>query len=475
MGNRPFIAYVRRNDVFHRGILLMGVYRWYLLFSLIIYSTFSLASVPSVSDKPTSQQCLARPELTATTMTHSWNVGSSYYAYHQGCEYVDSTSNSSFICITIAPDGYYCNWKTTGKVEPDSGDGDSGGDTGDTGGDFTPPTEPDNPGVTPPVNPPVKPPVNPDSSSLTQLYDQYIKCNTQLSSYPKPDYDNYNPSVDYEYNAQVRQCNTVYDRMTSLVISSTVNAGSDDNHDFITGDGSGHFYKCRRNTSSPQEWADKGLFYPGPVVGRQMFKNSEREIGFNCHMVHDDVDNTDKNSCDWHLNFNFSHSDGSGNSFCNTVYSSFLLSGAGGGSHEGSCPSGSFNVPGHGCSVIQCPAGFHPVAGTTSSYFFTCEPDTGSSGDDTGSGDDSGPGLSTPSLDVPDLTLAPLWNIWPSARDFKLTLPAAQCPVFNIEVFGTNHKIDTFCTLITPDIIALIRTICILTASVFSFIIVLRS
>ncbi|ECU5463644.1 hypothetical protein APM95_21645 [Salmonella enterica subsp. enterica serovar Muenchen] len=125
--------------------------------------------------------------------------------------------------------------------------------------------------------------------------------------------------------------------------------------------------------------------------------------------------------------------------------------------------------------TIQCPAGSHPVAGATSSDAPTCETDTGSSGGDTGSGDDSGPGLSTPSLDVPDLTLAPLWNIWPSARDFKLTLPAAQCPVFNIEVFGTTHKIDTFCTLFTPDIIAIIRAICILTASIISFVIVLRS
>ncbi|ECI9605137.1 hypothetical protein FLL37_27460, partial [Salmonella enterica] len=122
----------------------MGFYRWYLLFSLIVYSALSCASVPSASDKPTSLQCLARPELTSTTMTHSWQVGDSHYAYYQGCEYVDSTSTSSFICITIGADGYYCNWKTTGNVEPsdggdtgdtggDTGGGDSGGDTGDTG------------------------------------------------------------------------------------------------------------------------------------------------------------------------------------------------------------------------------------------------------------------------------------------------------------------------------------------------------
>lgn len=80
-----------------------------------------------------------------------------------------------------------------------------------------------------------------------------------------------------------------------------------------------------------------------------------------------------------------------------------------------------------------------------------------------------------PSLDIPELSLSPLWNMWPSARDFTLNLPDAQCPVFTIEVFGLNQRIDTFCTLLTPDVIAVLRLICILTASVFSFIIVLRS
>ncbi|ELS5099580.1 hypothetical protein QO790_005199, partial [Salmonella enterica] len=190
----------------------MGVYRWYLLFSLIVYSALSCASVPSASDKPTSLQCLARPELTSTTMTHSWQVGDSHYAYYQGCEYVDSTSTSSFICITIGADGYYCNWKTTGNVEPSDG-----GDTGDTGGGST---DPSNPGVTPPV----KPPVNPDSSStVRQLYDQYDNCSIQLSSYPKPNFDDYDPSVDYNYNAQVKQCNSVFDRLTSLIKSGSIN------------------------------------------------------------------------------------------------------------------------------------------------------------------------------------------------------------------------------------------------------------
>ncbi|ECE2927459.1 hypothetical protein CDF14_02955 [Salmonella enterica] len=458
----------------------MGVYRWYLLFSLIVYSAFSCASVPSASDKPTSLQCLARPELTSTTMTHSWQVGDSHYAYYQGCEYVDSTSTSSFICITIGADGYYCNWKTTGNVEPSDG-----GDTGDTGGGST---DPSNPGITPPVNPPVKPPVLPDSSSVRQLYQQYSDCSLQLGSYPMANYDDYNPAVDYNYNAQVRQCNAIYDRLTSLVVSDSVNGGTDNNHDFITGDGSGGFYKCKENPYTPQEWADQGKLYPGPVLGTQLVKNKEREIGYNCHIV------DGKNKCDWHLNFNYGVDDGKGTSVCNSVYTSSLNPGDSGGGSGGSCPDGQFMVNGS-CTANPCQPGYQPSVsspGMCTSSTLTCDPgfhqvpgqdpgicvadssvDTGSG--DTGSGDDSGPGLSTPSLDVPDLTLAPLWNIWPSARDFKLTLPAAQCPVFSIEVFGTTHKIDTFCTLFTPDIIAIIRAICILTASIISFVIVLRS
>lgn len=95
---------------------------------------------------------------------------------------------------------------------------------------------------------------------------------------------------------------------------------------------------------------------------------------------------------------------------------------------------------------------------------------TGATGDD-----DDGSNIFLPSLDIPELSLSPLWNMWPSARDFTLNLPDAQCPVFNIEVFGLNYRIDAFCTLLTPDVIAVLRLICILAASVFSFIIVLRS
>ncbi|EEP9141313.1 hypothetical protein HBD75_000450 [Salmonella enterica] len=448
----------------------MGVYRWYVIFSLILFSALSYASVPFVSDKPTSQQCLARPELTSTTMTHSWQVGSSYYAYYQGCEYVDSMSTSSFICMTIGTDGYYCNWKTTGKVETSDDSGDTG-DSGDSGGGSTEPSYPD-------ITPPVKPPVKPDTSSVGQLFELYSNCTSDLGKFPLSNYDDYNPAIDYNYNARAKQCNSIYDNMSSLVTTNSMSSPSDDNHQFITKDGSGSLYHCKRNPYTPQEMADMGKLYPGEILGNQILKAHEREIGYDCQIVHDSSDGKDKNRCNFHLNFNYGTDNGKGTTVCNSVYNVHQDSGdSDSGTAPHQCPSGQFYDPGmNACfdtSAVQCDAGYHPVF--TGPDAPSCQPDTGSSGGNTDSDDDSGPGLSTPSLDVPELTLSPLWNIWPSARDFKLSLPVAQCPVFNIEVFGTNHKIDTFCTLFTPDIIAIIRAICILTASIISFIIVLRS
>ncbi|EBJ9252720.1 hypothetical protein D1V07_01145 [Salmonella enterica] len=468
----------------------MGVYRWHLVFPLIVYSVLSYSATPDLSNilsrafSDADSICSNKPSITDTFEPYYFH-GGNYYVNYKGCIYVAKG-------VVVAPDGTdyaAANWLPVKALppdipmneshirKPDSGD-DSGGDTGDSGDSGGGSTEPSNPGVTPPVNPPV----NPDgSSTVRQLYDQYDNCSIQLSSYPKPNFDDYNPSVDYNYNAQVKQCNSVLDRLTSLIKSGSINGASENNLDFITGDGSGGFYKCKKNPYTPQEWADQGKLYPGPVLGSQLVKNREREIGYNCHIV------DGKNKCDWHLNFNYGTDNGHGTSVCNSVYTSSLnpgeSGGSGGGSDGGSCPDGQVHFPGQGCSVLQCPPGYHAVNGDTPSSSPYCAPgsgstglpDTGSSGGDTDSGDDSGPGLSTPSLDIPDLTLAPLWNIWPSARDFKLTLPAAQCPVFNIEVFGTTHKIDTFCTLFTPDIIAIIRAICILTASVISFVIVLRS
>lgn len=472
----------------------MGVYRWYLIFPLIAYSALSYSATRSqvINAVPSSflmsrsaasddadAVCSSKPVIIDSFGPY-YTRGVNYFINYKGCIYFATG-------VVLVPDGQdfvSANWEPLKAVppnipmieahrkshsKPDTGDGDNSG--GNIGGDSTTPTEPDNPGVTPPVKPPVKPPVEPDSTAVSQLYQQYYNCSIQLSKYPQHNVDDYDPSVDYAYNAQVRQCNAILDRLTPLIKPGSINGGSDDNHDFLTGDGSGKFYKCSRNPHSPQDYSDQGKIYPGPVLGEEIVKNREREIGFDCQIING------KNDCQWHLNFNYSVPDGKGTSVCNSVYSSYLNSGDTGGSGGSqTCPPGyQPSVSGQGCvnSSLTCEPGFHQVPGQDPGY---CVSDSSGDGsDDTGSGDDSGPGLSTPSLDVPDLTLSPLWNIWPSARDFKLTLPAADCPVFNIEVFGTNYKIDTFCTLITPNIILIIRTICILTATVFSFIIVLRS
>lgn len=456
----------------------MGVYRWCLIFSLISYSVLSYSATPeqinaisaslftprfSTNPNLTDEQCQARPVLKSYTMSQWVQKGLGFFALYNGCIYQQVSS------VGFCPAGQPClgDWEPLkAYVRPDGG-GDSDGDTGggddsggdsggDTGGDSTPPTEPDNHGVTPPVKPPVKPPVNPDSSSVSQLLEQYLNCSKQLGLYPQSNYDDYNPSIDYNYNAHVRQCNSVFERLTSLVKSGSINGGSDDNHNFITGDGDGHYYSCKRNPYTPQEWADQGKLYPGLVLGTQLVKNREREIGFDCQII------DGKNHCDFHLNFNYLTDDGKGTSVCNSVYSN-LINDSHGNDNSPSVDNGD-----------GCPPGSHKFGPLCVAGDVTDSSD--SSGDVSGSDDGSdGPGLSTPSLDVPDLTLYPLWNIWPSARDFKLTLPAVQCPVFNIAVFGTNHKIDTFCTIFTPDIISIIRAISILTASIISFVIVLRS
>ncbi|EDI4728012.1 TPA: hypothetical protein ACWV6Y_000248 [Salmonella enterica subsp. enterica serovar Muenchen] len=438
----------------------MGVYRWYLIFPLIVYSALSYSATPDLSNilsrafSDADSICSNKPSITDTFEPYYFH-GGNYYVNYKGCIYVGKG-------VVVAPDGTdyaAANWLPVKALppdipmneshirKPDSGD-DSGGDTGDTGDTGGGSTDTSNPGVTPPVNPPVKPPfINPDSNSISQLYEQFLDCGRQLNSIPLSDSDDYDPTPDYNFNALARQCNAIYDRYTSLIKPGEINGGSDDNHNFLTGDGNGHFYHCRRNPYTPQEVADMGKLYPGPVLGLQSNKFAEREIGYNCHIVHDSSDGKDKNHCSFHLNFNYTRDDGKGTSVCNSVYASSLNQG---GSDAGS------------------QGGTHDTdTGNTGN--------TGNTGGDTDSGDDSGPGLVTPSLDVPELTLAPLWNIWPSARDFKITLPAAQCPVFNIDVFGTTHKIDTFCTIFTPDIIAIIRAICILTASIISFVIVLRS
>lgn len=463
----------------------MGVYRWYVIFSLILFSAFSysatrtqiinaippsfLISRSAAVERLTDAQCQARPVLHDYNMSNWFQTSDGFFVLYNGCIY-QQVSSVGFCAI-----GQKClgDWKPLyAYVAPDGGDdtGDTG-DSGDSGGGSTEPSHPD-------ITPPVKPPVKPDTSSVGQLWELFLNCTSDLSRYPLSHYDDYNPAIDYNYNARAKQCNSIYDNMNSLVTTNSMSSPSDGNHQFITKDGSGNLYNCKRNPYTPQEWADMGKLYPGEILGNQILKAREREIGYDCQIVHDSSDGKDKNRCNFHLNFNYVTDNGKGTTVCNSVYNVHQDSGdSDSGTAPTQCPSGQFLEPNlNRCldnSVFQCNAGYHPVF--TGPDAPSCQPDTGSSGGNTDSGDDSGPGLSTPSLDVPELTLSPLWNIWPSARDFKLSLPAAQCPVFNIEVFGTNHKIDTFCTLFTPDIIAIIRSICILTASIISFIIVLRS
>ncbi|EJL3974882.1 hypothetical protein NMI26_000740 [Salmonella enterica subsp. enterica serovar Braenderup] len=457
----------------------MGVYRWYVIFSLILFSALSysatrtqiinaippsfLISRSAAVERLTDAQCQARPVLHDYNMSNWFQTSDGFFVLYNGCIY-QQVSSVGFCAI-----GQKClgDWKPLyAYVAPDGGDdtGDTG-DSGDSGGGSTEPSHPD---ITPPVTPPVKP----DTSSVGQLWELYLNCSADLSKYPRPNYDDYNPAIDYNYNARAGQCNAIYDRIHSMVGINSMSSPSDANHQFLTKDGSGNLYNCKRNPYTPQEMADMGKLYPGEILGNQIIKAKEREIGYNCRIV------DGKNQCTWHLNFDYVVDNGKGTTVCNSVYNSNSGSGdSDSGTAPIQCPSGQILEPNSNkcldISAIHCNAGYHLVL--TGPEAPTCQFDTGSSGGNIDSGDDSGPGLSTPSLDVPELTLSPLWNIWPSARDFKLSLPAAQCPVFNIEVFGTNHKIDTFCTLFTPDIIAIIRAICILTASIISFIIVLRS
>lgn len=447
----------------------MGVYRWYVIFPLILFSALSHAATPlnlaqlfSRSATDADVVCFDKPVINTTFKPYIFHKGD-YYVNYQGCIYVGTG-------LVVAPDGQdyaAADWKPIKATPPGIDMPESQID------DSNKPVNPDVPDITPPVKPPVKP----DTSSVGQLFELYSNCISDLAKFPPSNYDDYNPAIDYNYNARVKQCNSIYDNMNSLITTNSMSSPSDDNHKFITKDGSGNLYSCIRNPLTPQQMADMGKLYPGEILGNQINKRPEREIGYDCQIVHDISDGKDKNRCKYHLNFNYVIDNGKGTTVCNSVYNSNLESGDSGsqGEHGGSCFDGQVNYPGQGCVVLQCNPGYHQVAGATPTDYPSCQPDTGTSGGGTDSGDDSGPGLSTPSLDVPELTLSPLWNIWPSARDFKLSLPVAQCPVFNIEVFGTNHKIDTFCTLFTPDIIAIIRAICILTASIISFIIVLRS
>ncbi|HAF4894530.1 TPA: hypothetical protein G8O11_000564 [Salmonella enterica] len=286
-----------------------------LMGGLLSFNSFAsaFASV-SASDKPTPQECSARSELKDTTMTHYWQAGTSYYAYYQGCEYVSFHATDA-ICIESSS-GYFCNWKPTGKVEssdgtpdtkpdnPDSGSSGSGDDSSagsSSGGSVSPTPVPEKP--------------YPDNASAGQLRDLYFKCTYDLSKIPHADYSNYNPSVDIAYNNRVDACNSIYDKLSSLVGTGSVVGASDNNHNFITKDGVGNLYSCRRNSFTYEQWvATKPGSYPGELVGSQLVKPEKREIGFNCRIV------DGKNHCDVHLNFNYNTYNGYGTSVCNGTY-----------------------------------------------------------------------------------------------------------------------------------------------------------
>ncbi|EJM3430796.1 hypothetical protein NOF79_004073 [Salmonella enterica] len=447
----------------------MGVYRWYILFSLMVFSSLSFsASVNELNLRsalttwPSDAECQAKPLLTYTMV--DWVVRkNTHYAELYGCVYrsvklIDCVDGSGFCKAEWQP---FMSYGSLAKPDdkpsgdPDNSDdsddipseGDhSGGDTGSTGGDTTPPTVPDIPVVKPSEDFSV---TYPDTGSIQQLADSLNRCTADLTKYPVSD-DNH-PDIDIRYNNQVDQCNSIYDNLYSSIPDIGMASPSDDNHKFITKDGAGNLYSCRRNPFSYDEWVSTKPQPYTEVVGNNYIKPAKRELGFDC-VINDDGNRV----CNHNLNFNYNKGNGYGNAVCNATYEWHQPGGGGdlSGSSNGS-GSGTGDGSGTGTGIVT---------------------GSGSGSGDTGDGDDDkGGDLALPGLDIPGISLSPLWNIWPSARDFKITLPEAQCPVFTIEVFSKDYRIDTFCTLLTPDIIAYIRLVCILVASVFSFFIVLRS
>ncbi|HGB5419648.1 TPA: hypothetical protein ACIVQF_005417 [Salmonella enterica subsp. enterica serovar Muenchen] len=250
------------------------------------------------------------------------------------------------------------------KDKPDTRpDNPDSGDSGDSG---TPDTNSDNPDIKPdkpddkpdtgggsvdgsssgsstpsPVEP-EKP--YPDNASIGQLRDSYLKCTKDLSKLPSSDLDNYNPAIDISYNKHVDQCNSIYDKLSSLVGVASVALASDDNHKFITKDGVGNLYACRRNSIDFYEWiTTKPVPYPGEVVGNRLEKASKREIGFDCRIE------DGKNSCQKHLNFNYTKDNGSAIAFCSHVYNVNKPDDSGSGD----------SVPDSGAGQNDCGPGFH--------------------------------------------------------------------------------------------------------------------
>ncbi|EEG5674960.1 hypothetical protein G3G77_004771 [Salmonella enterica] len=367
---------------------------------LISFNTY--ASSTSSKPLPTPQQCLARPDIFNTTMTHSWSTGSvsdnslQHYAYYEGCEYVSFVGGSNYLCIVISPDGFFCNWTPTGDVEP-LGNGDNTSEPDSKPDDKPVSNEPDSPPAdstsgnqggnsstggssngshdggsssssTPQPDAPSSP--FPPNAAIGQLLDSFLQCSNALHSYP-PSNDDF-PQIDASYNFHAKRCNAIYDQLVATVPFNSLSAPSDDNHKFITKDSNGVIYSCVRNSIKYEDWFyTQSSPYPGEVVGVHMDKVKFR-------------DNT--------LNFNYSRDNGRGSAVCNSAYESNVpLSSDSSASDSNSssdsnnpisddlsngfCPVGEFHFP-WGCSKVDCPSGSHPVSGASLSDSPTCEIDS---------------------------------------------------------------------------------------------------
>lgn len=484
----------------------MGAYRWLFIFPLILFSVFSYAAADCPAGiripRGTYKPFYSKPAPGSPGAFDRFiNIG--------GCEYKSVTGGA------ITPDDEFASigdFVSTGNqveagippsvIKPtvpddnpdnpdnpggDSGDsGSSGGQTGSTedsgttggasGGSSSLPSEPD-----------FSIPDNADYAQLTKLY---FSCSGLNGNYVNPHDSRYNPAVDAAYNAHADKCNAVYDKINNdfpvggkftLDKSSII---------FLTKRFDGTMVRC---TYKPHIDSD---FY-----GKVLSSATKREVIQNPHFPAYDPSNIP-------LNYNYPTAQPQWvSTLCesvadrpdsvNDIYngkpsenppSDNPGTGTGNKTVKLSCPPGPdyyaakcvgvLDAPKG--QIVDCPPGIHESVcfgtGGSTSLTWPATPPAGTGGSGMGDkGDEEGGSLDLPGLSIPELSLAPLWNIWPSARDFTLSLPVVQCPVFNIEVYGQNYKIDAFCMFITPDIIAVIRAICILVASVISFIIVLRS
>ncbi len=89
------------------------------------------------------------------------------------------------------------------------------------------------------------------------------------------------------------------------------------------------------------------------------------------------------------------------------------------------------------------------------------------------------PDVATPDMDSPPTMsqiITPLWDMWPEARDFTLTIPTGTCPVWSLVIWDETYYIDQFCTLLdTEEVRNTFRVVMTLVSSLWAFFIVLRS